>query len=406
MKTLNVTLLIFLLLPLGANAVALEGRGEVEFNGTSAETDTDAITLFLLLDGSVYLESLSENWKYKASIAALYDETNGAQLRPGEINAQIQTDKFIFTAGYQTISWGENFGLNPVDIINPNVPNNFFEDNADKSKESSPLLNLKVISGNFDINVLGGATLSQKVNDSSTNLGLNTETTAASKIFFEGLGERDTELLMAAKIGVLISNWADVSVFGAVHGNRTPRFSARAGTDGTSFEQMNNQNHSSGLSFSLPVYDGVLRGDSILTSTDKNPTYFAGETETYSFSVGYDYAKTISNVMLTLGVQSMYSQTEDFDSGEITYSRPSGLQGVIDLYDYGSKVTVIYLKDYSRIDTYLMKLGYSYVFKEDNKVSLSYNKVSTSSESSLSSDFFSFVVGERDLITLNYTRYL
>ena len=62
----------------------------MEFNGTSAETDTDAITLFLLLDGSMYLESLSDDWKYKASIAALYDETNGVQLRPGEISAQVQ----------------------------------------------------------------------------------------------------------------------------------------------------------------------------------------------------------------------------------------------------------------------------------------------------------------------------
>ena len=169
---------------------------------------------------------------------------------------------------------------------------------------------------------------------------------------------------------------------------------------------MSNQNYSSGLSFSLPVYGGVLRGDSILTSTLKNPTYLVGEAETYSFSAGYDYARTISTIMLTLGVQSMYSQTESFDSGEITYSRPSGFQGIIDLCDCGSKITAIYLKDYSRIDTYLMKLGYSYVYKEDNKVSVSYNKVSTSSESSLSNDFFSFVVGERDLITLNYTRYL
>ena len=56
-------------------------------------------------------------------------------------------------------------------------------------QKPSPLLNLKIIFGKFDITVLGGATLSQKINDSSTNFGLNTKTTAASKVF-DGLAKR------------------------------------------------------------------------------------------------------------------------------------------------------------------------------------------------------------------------
>ena len=405
MKRLLPLLFVSLLLFLNEVSFGYSLRVEVDLMRTRFEEDADFFGIWAMADGSHLLEDLSKNWVYQASLVASYKESLGSQVRPNNLYAKYDSDYFVFVGGYQIISWGESFGINPVDIINPNIADNFFENDSLKSKESAPLINFKVILGNFDLSLIGGVTLTQKVNDSENNLGLNTKKLNGSNVFLEGLSERDTEPLLAARFGGLLSFGLDFTLFAAVHGNRTPKFSYKPSLEEVRFEQITNRNQTVGATYSYPAGKGVIRGEGIFTNTDNNLNYRAGESGVHTLTAGYDQTSTIGDITVLMGLQGLITRTEDISNKVVSYSKLYGIQSVVDSFKYDSGFSLIYLSDIERENTFYLDSSVYYNVNDSNKLMLTYNLVETDEASSFSNDFFSYIVGERDLFRLTYAYY-
>jgi hypothetical protein len=71
------------------------------------------------------------------------NKNNRSSLELGENSIQYKTDNFILKAGYQELAWGEAFGFNYADIVNPKDNKETFYSDANDAKKSLLLLNFK-----------------------------------------------------------------------------------------------------------------------------------------------------------------------------------------------------------------------------------------------------------------------
>lgn len=399
------------ILPVGTISRAFSGKFSPELRHSKyADKDLDPFSFFAKLDftdeivGQSLENLLGKNIDYRMSLIADYPSLGKENpVRPGEIYITKENEIAKYTLGFQTISWGESFGINPVNIINPNTPENFFETSIERQKESAPLLNIKFIFENFDLTILAGSSPGLKANTESTSLGLNSAEAEEYGVEFRALDYKGYEPILAVRGGYLFGFGLDVSTFFALHGNRNLVFQPVVLEDRIVFEQVSNENKSVGGSFSQPIGNFIVRGDYIDTHTLPSNELNVGEFTNKTLSLGLDTTVNFSQATLTLAAQYIEMNSFFEDTALSVLNQLAGLQFIGDFYSMDLMLEVLYMSDITERNFSIYDFKATYQINGSNQIGAYYSLVEAQ-ELQPDTDVISmYFMGNRDLFRLSYT---
>lgn len=195
------------------------------------------------------------------------------EINPGDNYIKYKNDDLIAQAGYQDVVWGEAFGFNYADIINPKDHRETLFADADEARLSLLLFNGKKLFSNGSIQVL----YSPEPRFSKTlpfDLFIGDKFPQSQ---IELIKEKTPNLFKNSEAGGKISysyNEFDTSLFHYSYLDRDPHYAIISSTNSTlTFQEQHNRIHSTGLSLAKTIGGHVLRTD-IVHTQNKSINYF------------------------------------------------------------------------------------------------------------------------------------
>lgn len=190
-------------------------------------------------------------------------------LYPGETYVKYKSETWVAQLGFQEVVWGEAFGLNYADIINPKDQRETFYNNASDSRFPLLLLNAKKY---FSSESLSGSLQLLYSPEPRFSKTLPIELYAQNILTQSSLAvvkESRPALFKTHEYGAKLSTsyaGADFSLFSFSYLDRDPHYEILSGTlTSLTLKEVHNRIQSSGLSFARPIYDYVFRTDIVYT---------------------------------------------------------------------------------------------------------------------------------------------
>lgn len=229
-------------------------------------------------------------------------------LYPGENYLKYKSDTWIAQVGYQEIVWGESFGFNYADIVNPKDLRQTFFDDTSESRFPILLFNGKTFFSSKNISGSMQFIYSPEPNFSKT---LPLDLYAGNLFPQENLiviKEKKHSLFSESEVGGKLSASLygfDLSFFTFSYLDREPHYTLESASNlSITLRERHSKIKSSGLSFAKTIYDFVLRTDIVRTES-KTINYFDN-------SILKSFSSNSLNSLISLDVPSFYDYSGIF----------------------------------------------------------------------------------------------
>ncbi len=202
-------------------------------------------------------------------------KNNHHEVILGENYLRFQNDSFIFQAGYQDIVWGESFGFNYADVINPKDNRITLYSSQEDVRIPILLINTKVFFQDGSLQLIYSP--EPKFNKTlPVDLFIGNQLSQSEIIVRK---ESTPKFFKEHEYGFKLSYsllGSDLSLFYYNYLDRNPYYAiSSVSTDSITLDENHSRISSSGLSFAKAIDDFVFRSDIVL-SDKKRFNYLSG----------------------------------------------------------------------------------------------------------------------------------
>lgn len=242
------------------------------------------------------------------SVKSRSDEKDYFDLYLGENYFRSKSDNWVFQVGYQEVVWGEAFGFNFADIVNPKDQRQTLFSDAGENRIPLMLINGKTF---FSIGDLTGSAQLLYSPEPRFSKNLPVEIFAGDRFPQESLTvikKKTPGFFKTHELGGKIASsyqGYDIALFGFSYLDRDPYYLlSSASLTNITLREEHNRVKSFGLSFAKTIYDFVLRSDAVITQ-DKLINYMEN-------SALLSYSSDLFNALISLDTPSYFDYSGVF----------------------------------------------------------------------------------------------
>lgn len=284
-------------------------------------------------------------YRARADLRADFPNEQRTEIQLRELTFDHATDVSTFRLGVQEVVWGETFGLEILDIVNPRDFNEPLFSDTSEARIPVAMLNAQALLGGLTVQGIYTPLPSRSpVPKTLESIPIDTPRN------FDAFSDAE----YGGRIGFLFPFGLDLNVYSFNHWNRTPAYLLHAVPTGVAFRLEEARVRSFGASFSQAFESVVLRGDTILSEGVPIPTRTFQRVEKVTRAQTILGLDVTSREQTSLGLQYFI---EDHDRIVDRFDRSrfqlAGARLAFDLFDKALETELMFFRGLDTADLWL-----------------------------------------------------